>query len=110
MVTIQRERLKITVGKLEKRPLPASKIFGSPIIISLGSRFHCLPTFFYEMPPVSNWNQHSHKIRSNPQRAIERAVLDRFADVFWCDVDLATGRVRPTGGLVVQIGDSSRDF
>jgi hypothetical protein len=45
MITIQRERLKITVGRGEFCPLPASKISASPIIVCLGARFHRLPTF-----------------------------------------------------------------
>jgi hypothetical protein len=45
MMTIQRERLKITVGRGEFCPLPASKISTSPIKAMLGARFHRLPTF-----------------------------------------------------------------
>jgi hypothetical protein len=45
MITIQRERLKITVGRGEFCPLPASKISASPIRAMLGARFHRLPTF-----------------------------------------------------------------
>ena len=45
-----------------------------------------------------------------PQRAIKGAVLDCFADVLRGDVDLASGRVRPTGGLVLQISNGAGDF
>ena len=46
----------------------------------------------------------------DPERAVKGPILDRFAHVLRRDVDLATGRVRPTGGLVIEIGDGARDF
>jgi hypothetical protein len=49
-------------------------------------------------------------IPSDPQCPIKGSVLNRFTDVLGRNVDLASGRVRPTGGLVIEIGDSAGYF
>ena len=55
----------------------------------------CSPSL-YEMPHVSTPDSTFHKSDSNPERAVERAILNRFAYVLRQDVD-----------LVVQIGDGA---
>jgi hypothetical protein len=83
VITIEREGLKITIGNGN----PAStKISASPTIVSFGARFHRLLTFSNEMQSVSDPDSTSHKIPSNPQRPVERAILNRLAHMLRRDV------------------------